>query len=158
MKTNVLSADILSKFIVIASASRSDKPAGENMIRTTMAHQAVAQMGRAVQGIELVTGFYRETIAEKGSYEQSMAIAVNSVKALKALKTLFCGTYQQDCILVWNRDTDSVWLVNENGFLAELGKRGLRKTWSSLHAGMVNNWVEPDAYTVACDGSVWEVR
>lgn len=157
MKTNVLSADVLSKFIVIASASRSNKPAGENMIRTTMAHQAVVQMGRAVQGIELVTGFYRENIAETGSFEQSMAIAVNSNKALKALKTLFCGLYQQDCILVWNRDTDSVWLMSEDG-MSEIGKRGLRKTWSSQHAGMVNNWIEPDAYTVACDGTVWEVR
>ena len=157
MKHNVLSADALTKFIVIASASRSNLSAGENMMRNAQAQHQVRSMSRCAVAIESVTGFYREDIAQDGSYEQSFAIAINTNTALRALKQLFCGIYEQDCILVWNRDTDSVWLMNDVG-MTEIGKRGMRKTWSSLHAAEVNNWIQPDAYTVAADGSVWEVR
>ena len=55
MKHNVLSADALTKFIVIASASRGTETVGSNMMRTAQASTEVANLGTAVKGVELVT-------------------------------------------------------------------------------------------------------
>lgn len=152
MKHQVLSSDALSKFVVIASAARGTETTASNMMRTSQAFMEVAGLGRAVKGIELVTGFYAEA-GQEGAYEQSMAIAVDAPKALKAIVSLFCQKYGQECVLVWNKDTDSVWLLNENGFLAELGTKGMYR-----YQAVMTNWVRPDAFTVSADGSIWEVR
>lgn len=152
MKHQVLSADALSKFVVIASASRGTETTGSNMVRTSQAFAEVVGLGSAVKGVELVTGYYAEQ-GQEGAYEQAMAIAVNSPKAVKALMLLFCGEYEQECVLVWNKDTDSVWLINESGFLAELGTKGMYRYQADM-----TNWVRPDACTVDSMGSIWEVR
>ena len=157
MKHNVLSADTLSKFIVIASACRGTETQASNLMRTAEALHRVRAVGRTIKGVELVTGFYAEQ-GQEGAYEQSMAIATDSPQALKAIKRMFCVDYDQDCILVWNRDTNSVWLLNETGFLAELGTKGMGITEDSLSDAMLRGRILPDAYTIDASGAVWEVR
>lgn len=158
MKTNVLSTASLSKYVMIASASRATNAAHRNMMLTAAAHAEVVGLGRTIKGLELVTGFYAEE-GQEGAFEQSMAIGIDSPTTLKALTRLFCGKYEQDCVLVWNRDSDSVWLVHsDKGFLCELGTKGLHMTEASVEVARLRGRVLPSAYTIAGNGSVWEVR
>lgn len=157
MKHTVLSADSLTKFVVIASASRANNTAGTNMMHTATAAHEVRSLGRTVKAFEMVTGFYAEQ-GQEGAYEQSMAIGVDSPVTLKALIKLFCEKYRQECVLVWNKDTNWVTLMNEAGFVADLGNNGLARTEASVETARLRGRILPSAYTVAADGSVWEVR
>lgn len=156
MKHTVLSADSLTKFVIIASASRATNGTGQNMMNTATASHEVQSLGRTVKAFEMVTGFYAEQ-GQPGAYEQSMAIGVDSPVTLKAIIRLFCVKYQQECVLVWNKDTDSVWLMSDKGLLCELGKNGMHRTEASVETARLRGRVLPDAFTVAADGSVWEV-
>jgi len=155
--SNALSAANLAKFVVIASASRGSETSAGNMQRTAKAHMQLSHLGRSVKNLEMVTGFYREQGMAEGSYEQSFAFGVNTAKTLDQVVKLFCDEFEQECVLVWNRDSDSVWLYSTDG-MTQLGHRGMRKAWSSLAAAEFNNATLSDAYTIAADGSVWEVR
>lgn len=155
MKHNALSADSLTKFVVIASACRGTESAASNMMRTAKAHHEVASLGRTVKAMELVTGFYAEQ-GQVGAFEQSMAIGVDSPNTLDALIELFCHKYEQDCILVWNRDTDGVWLHNCDG-MTQIGQHGMARTEDNFELALERGRILPDAYTIAADGSVWEV-
>lgn len=156
MKHNVLSADSLTKFVMIASASRGTCTASLNMMRTAQAQREVISFGRTIKALEMVTGFYAEQ-GQEGAYEQSLAIGLDSPSTMKALIRLFCEKYEQDCVLVWNRDTNSVWLYGSDG-MTQLGQHGMTRTEANLETALLRNRVMPDAYTVAADGSVWEVR
>lgn len=157
MKHTVLSADSLTKFVIIASASRTTSGTGHNMMNTAMATNEVQSLGRTVKAFEMVTGFYAEQ-GHPGAYEQSMAIGVDSPVTLKAIIKLFCVKYQQECVLVWNKDTNWVTLMNERGFVDDLGNNGMVRTEPSVEYARLRGRVMPDAFTVAADGSVWEVR
>ncbi|MGL5189579.1 MAG: hypothetical protein ACRC7S_07990 [Cetobacterium sp.] len=158
MKAHVLSHASLSKYVLIASACRSTMAPHQNMMRTSQAHAEVVGLGRTIKGLELVAGFYAEQ-GQEGAYEQSMAIGIDSPTTLKALTRLFCEKYEQDCVLVWNRDSNSVWLVHsDKGFLCELGTHGMYMMWTSMMVAEGNEWIQPDAFTVAADGSIWGVR
>lgn len=152
-----LSASNLAKFVIIASASRGSETTAGNMQRTAQAHMKLSQFGGYVKNLEMVTGFYREQEMAEGSYEQSFAFGVNTTKMLNQVVKLFCDEFEQECVLVWNRDTDNVWLYGNDG-MTQLGQRGMRKVWSSLASAEFNNAILSDAYTIAADGSVWEVR
>lgn len=156
MKHNVLSSDALTKFVMIASASRGTCSPSLNMMRTAQAQREVMSLGRTVKALEMVTGFYAEK-GQEGTYEQSLAIGLDNPGTMKALIRLFCEKYDQDCVLVWNRDTDSVWLYGSDG-MTQIGQHGMTRTEANLEAALLRNRVMPDAYTVAADGSVWEVR
>lgn len=156
MKHNVLSADALTKFVMIASASRGTETPASNMMRTAQAQREVISLGRTIKALEMVTGFYAEK-GQEGTFEQSLAIGLDSPTTMSALIRLFCEKYDQDCVLVWNRDTDHVWLYGSDG-MTQLGQRGMTRTEANLEAALLRNRVMPDAYTVAADGSVWEVR
>ena len=157
MKHTVLSADALTKFVIIASASRGENGTGQNMMNTATAAHEVQSLGRTVKAFEMVTGFYAEQ-GQPGAYEQSMAIGVDSPATLKALIKLFCEKYRQECVLVWNKDTNWVTLMNERGFVTDLGNNGMIRTEASVETARLRGRVLPDAFTVAADGSVWEVR
>lgn len=153
-----LNADSTAKFIIIASASRGTESQASNMQRTAQAYQEVSSLGRAIKGLELVTGFYAEE-GQEGAFEQSMAIACESVTTMKAIKALFLAKYEQDCILVWNRDTDAVWLLmRDQKDTCIIGNHGMYRMWSSMAVAEVNKATLPDAYTIAADGSVWGIR
>lgn len=125
-----------AKYTVIASASRSNLPASVNINRHIDAQFSLAALGynRFVD----VKGFYRESQADAASVELSRAIPVFSLKEVAQLATLFCGAFNQDCILVVNNESEDAWLVNLQGELfCKLGK------WTR-HAQKVNSW---NAYT-----------
>lgn len=153
-----LNADTTAKFIIIASASRGTETQASNMQRTAQAYQEVSSLGRAIKGIELVTGFYAEQ-GQEGTFEQSMAITCESVTTMKAIKALFLEKYDQDCILVWNRDTNDVWLLmRDRKDNCVIGNHGMYRMWSSVAVAEFNKAILPDAYTIAADGSVWCVK
>ncbi|WVX92077.1 S-adenosyl-L-methionine hydrolase [Aeromonas phage phiA014S] len=156
MKHNVLSADALTKFVMIASASRGTETAASNMMRTAQAQREVMSLGRTIRALEMVTGFYAEQ-GQEGSYEQSLAIGLDNPNTMSALIRLFCEKYDQDCVLVWNRDTDNVWLHSSDG-MTQLGQRGMVMTHHSWNTAQALGHKLADAFTVAADGSVWEVR
>lgn len=156
MKHNVLSADALTKFVVIASACRGTESAASNMMRTAQANREVASLGRTVKALEMVTGFYAEQ-GQEGTFEQSMAIGVDSPNTLNSLIKLFCLKYEQECILVWNRDTDNVWLHSDDG-MTQIGQHGMVRTEGNFELALERGRILPDAYTVSADGSVWEVQ
>lgn len=156
MKHNVLSADALTKFVIIASACRGTESAASNMMRTAQANREVASLGRTVKAMEMVTGFYAEQ-GQEGAFEQSMAIGVDSPFTVNLINKLFCEKYEQDCILVWNRDTDTIWLRGLE-WMEKIGQRGMARTEANFELAIKRGRILPDAYTVAADGSVWEVR
>lgn len=156
MKHAVLSADALTKFVVIASASRGTETTQSNMMRTATASHEVRSLGRTVKAFEMVTGYYAEQ-GQDGAYEQSMAIGVDSPTTLNALVKLFCQKYEQECVLVWNKDTDNVWLYGSDG-MTQIGQHGMHRTEASIEVARLRGRILPDAFIVAADGSVWEVR
>lgn len=110
-----------SKYTVIASSARSNLSESANIERHIDCGFSLSALGynRHVD----VKGFYRETQADFASVELSRAIPVHSLQEVQALATLYCGTFNQDCILVINNETKDVWLVNLEGELfAKLGK------------------------------------
>lgn len=143
-----------TKFVVIASACRANLSAVENMMRTADAHDFLKTP--SVKGLELVTGFYHEDGQAEGAYEQSFMFGVQTLTALKVVRSFFCADMEQDCILVWNRDTNAVWLINNDGFVAELGNNGLRKEGNHKEY-IANGWWLPNAFTVMANGDLWTV-
>lgn len=156
MKHNVLSADALTKFVMIASASRGTCTPAQNMMRTAQAQREVISLGRTIRALEMVTGFYAEQ-GQEGAYEQSLAIGLDNPNTMSALIRLFCEKYDQDCVLVWNRDTDNVWLHSSDG-MTQIGQHGMARTEANYELALERGRILPDAYTIAADGSVWEVR
>ncbi|MGL5566682.1 MAG: hypothetical protein ACRDC4_13245 [Plesiomonas sp.] len=156
MKHNVLSADALTKFVMIASASRGTCTSAQNMMRTAQAQREVISLGRTIRALEMVTGFYAEQ-GQEGAYEQSLAIGLDNPNTMGALIRLFCEKYDQDCVLVWNRDTDNVWLHSSDG-MTQIGQHGMARTEVNYELALERGRILPDAYTIAADGSVWEVR
>lgn len=119
-----------AKYTVIASAARSNLTEAANIDRHIDAGFTLAALGynRTVD----VKGFYRETQADFASVELSRAMPVNNLKEVQQLATLFCGTFNQDCILVINNESNDVWLVNLEGELfAKLGKWTIHNTKDS---------------------------
>lgn len=124
------------KFTVIASAFRSNLSAATNITRHINAGVALSAVG--FNRTNDVQGFYRETQADDASVELSRAIPVPTIWDVQTLATLFCGAYDQDCILAINNKTLDVWLVNVEGELfTRLGK------WTR-HVKKDVNW---NAYT-----------
>lgn len=110
-----------AKYTVIASAARSNLTEAANIERHIDAGFSLNALGfnRSLD----VKGFYRETQADFASVELSRAMPVHSLKEVQQLATLFCGAYNQDCILAINNESGDVWLVNLEGELfAKLGK------------------------------------
>lgn len=110
-----------AKYTVIASAARSNLTEAANIERHIDVGFTLSALGynRTVD----VKGFYRETQADFASVELSRAMPVHSLKEVQQLATLFCGAFDQDCILVINNESNDVWLVNVEGELfAKLGK------------------------------------
>ncbi|MGL5643190.1 MAG: hypothetical protein ACRCW3_00200 [Metamycoplasmataceae bacterium] len=155
MKHNVLSADALTNSVMIASASRGSCTPAQNMMRTAQAQREVISLGRTIKALEMVTGFYAEQ-GQEGAYEQSLAIGLDNPNTMNALIQLFCEKYEQDCVLVWNRDTDNVWLYNTEG-LTQIGMHGMARIEVNYELALERGRVLPDAYTIAADGSVWKV-
>lgn len=109
-----------SKFLVLASAQRANLHNDLNMRR-----HVDAQFSLIAQGFkhECVLGHYKELGQHNGNHELSFAIPCKTAKQIKALAKLFCDCFQQDCILVWNKDSDNVWLVDKTGCaFTSLGK------------------------------------
>lgn len=110
-----------AKYTVIASAARSNLTEAANIERHIDVGFTLAALGynRTVD----VKGFYRETQADFASVELSRAIPAYTLKDVQQLATLFCGAFNQDCILVINNESNDVWLVNLEGELfTKLGK------------------------------------
>ena len=125
-----------AKYTVIASASRSNLTEAANIDRHIDAGFTLSALGydRHVD----VKGFYRETQADFASVELSRAIPVHTLNEVQQLATMYCGAFEQDCILAINNQTGDVWLVNLEGELfAKLGK------WT-LHTKKDASW---NAYT-----------
>jgi hypothetical protein len=139
-----------SKWIVIASASRTNHSTSHNMTRTASAFGKLANL--KVKALGLVTGFYREEGQEMGQHEQSMVFGVTRTGTLKAVIDMFCGQFKQDCILVWNTDSNQVWLVNrEDGMFMRLGCKGMRILTET------ESLEEHNAYTIDTDSNIWVV-
>lgn len=110
-----------AKYTVIASAARSNLTESANIDRHIDAQFSLSALG--YQRFVAVKGFYRETQAEAASVEMSHAIPVKDLKEVSQLATLYCGAFNQDCILVINNESLDVWLVNLEGELfCKLGK------------------------------------
>lgn len=125
-----------AKYTVIASAARSNLTESANIGRHIDAQFSLSALGynRFVD----VKGFYRETQADFASVELSRAIPVHTLAEVQQLATLFCGAFNQDCILAVNNETLDCWLVNLEGELfAKLGK------WT-MHSHKDSSW---NAYT-----------
>lgn len=101
-----------AKFIVIASPFRSALTAETNMTRYIEVQHYLKAYGMQ---FENVLGYYREDEALVGSEELSLAIPCKTAAQIKAMASLFCGEYKQDCIAVWNRDSNTMWLADANG-------------------------------------------
>lgn len=101
-----------AKFIVLASAFRFGVSQATNIenhvdVRFSLDAQGFQHMD--------VLGFYQEEGAALGSTELTFAVPCNSAAQIKSMARLFCGCYNQDCIAVWNRDSNTLWLADKEG-------------------------------------------
>lgn len=85
-------------FIVIATAYRSNLTTLQNEIRNKSALAAARRVAR-VKGVKMATGYYKEDQAATATIERSFIFSVASRKDVKKLRDLFCGRFEQDCIL-----------------------------------------------------------
>ena len=150
----ILNAEQLTKFVVIASACRSTRSVASNMTHTAQAFGEV--MGLGVMTPELATGYYAEA-GQKGSHAQSIIIATDRTYTVTLLSRLFREKYQQDCVLIWNRETGDVTLDFGKEF-QQIGSNGMSMLYANVGYALMEDIKLPDTYTIAADGSVWEVK
>ncbi len=101
-----------AKFIVIASTFRFGASQATNIENHVEAHDTLAEQGFTHKD---VLGFYKEDGAEMGNSELSLAIPCKTAAQIKSMARLFCDGYNQDCIAVWNRDSNTLWLADKEG-------------------------------------------
>ncbi|AIM51232.1 SAM-dependent methyltransferase [Lelliottia phage phD2B] len=101
-----------AKFIVIASTFRFGASQAANIENHVEAHDTLTAHGFTHKD---VLGFYKEDGAEVGNAELSLAIPCTTAAQIKSMARLFCGGYNQDCIAVWNRDSNTLWLADKEG-------------------------------------------
>lgn len=107
-----------AKYTVIASAYRAGESQAVNIEKHIDAGFELMALGytRHVD----VMGYYKESDAPLPQIELSRAIPVFNMSEVSVLATLFCGAYNQDCILVINNDSHSAWLVDVFGTVISL--------------------------------------
>lgn len=101
-----------AKFIVLASTFRANLSIEMNMRR-----HIEAQFSLKAQGFthEDVLGYFCEEGELVGKQELSFAIPCKTAAQIKSMARMFCEGYKQDCIAVWNRDSNTLWLADKEG-------------------------------------------
>lgn len=130
-----------AKYTVIASAYRAGESQAVNVEKHIDSGFELAALGYTRQ-ID-VMGYYKEYGAPLPQIELSRAIPVFNMSEVSVLATLFCGGYNQDCILVINNDSHSAWLVDVSGMVI------------SLLGQWVSSATVPDAKCWTYDGSAY---
>ena len=121
-----------SKFIVLASAFRSNLSTSMNLTRHVDVRFSLDAQGFQHKD---VLGYFKEEDAATGNEELSFAIACKSAGQIKDMARLFCDCYQQDCIAVWNRDSNTLWLADKTGTVfMDCGKMRMSVTKPDVQA------------------------
>lgn len=103
-----------SKFVVIASSFRAALTLPINIER----HVTVsAQLDSYGFQHKAVMGYYCEEGELVGSEELSLAIPCKTAAQIKTVARLFGTVYNQDCVAVWNRDSNTLWLADKEGHI-----------------------------------------
>lgn len=101
-----------AKFIVLASTFRANIGVETNMKRHVEARNTLDAQGFTSKD---VLGYYCEEGELIGSQELSFAIPCKTAAQIKSMARLFGNVYNQDCIAVWNRDSNTLWLADKEG-------------------------------------------
>lgn len=101
-----------AKFVVLASAFRANLSNETNLRRHVDVRFTLDANGFQHKD---VLGYYREDGQMLGKEELSLAIPCKTSQQIKMLARIFCDCYKQDCIAVWNRDSNTLWLADKEG-------------------------------------------
>lgn len=101
-----------AKFIVLASTFRTALGAEMNLRRHVDARFSLDALGYQHND---VLGYYREEGQLLGREELSFAIPCKTASQIKQVARMFCDCYKQDCVAVWNRDNNTLWLADKEG-------------------------------------------
>lgn len=101
-----------AKFIVLASPFRANLGNDTNMRRYVEAQHSLKAQGFT---FENVLSYFCEEGQLIGSQELSLAIPCKTAAQIKSMARMFCGMYNQGCVAVWNRDSNTLWLADKEG-------------------------------------------
>ena len=101
-----------AKFVVLASTNRAALSNELNMRLHVDARFTLDAQGFQHKD---VLDFYREEDQLVGKEELSFAIPCKSAGQIKSLARIFCECYKQECVAVWNRDSNTLWLADKEG-------------------------------------------
>lgn len=148
------------KYMVIASASRSNLSAYNNMMRFSTMMETVKNTlpKKDYAFIIPVMEFYREEGIDhkpvSECFEQSVMLGTNSLTKLNELLALFVKGFQQECILVQDNDLGNIMLMGD-GWSETIGNAW--NFYGNVGADIEAFATDHNAFTILPSGQVVEV-